>query len=404
MAVTTRTITGDVTLPSGSKISSGAVIFTLTGTPPADTATMGTRGSVSMTITSGAISGTIIAPATYNVVILSGTTAVYAFTASVTETAPPDPLTLQAMYAASVDITAITVVQGEKGLNWQGAWDGSTAYAVDDAVSYGGSAYICTEANTGRHPDNGAPFWELLASKGDTGETGETGPTGPQGPIGPQGPQGDQGIQGATGATGPQGPQGIQGEQGLQGIQGEQGLQGIQGIQGEEGLNWRGPWINELDYFVDDAVSHNGSSYVCTAPSANNEPPNEDYWDVLASKGDTGAAGTNGTNGTDGDTPQVYPLDEPGALVDGTLCTWIAAAGSITAAAGVCGTAPSGNMTLTLKKNGVASAVLTWTAPGATAASSGLPVTLTGGETLTAVLATSTGAADLTANFRGVLT
>jgi len=119
--------------------------------------------------------------------------------------------------------------------------------------------------------------------------------------------------------------------------------------------------------------------------------------------GETGATGATGPTGATGATPQVFALDEPGALVDGTLCTWVAAAGSITAAAGVVVTGPTGAMTLTLNKNGVASAVLTWAPSGTTATSSGLPVTLTGGETMTAVLATSVGAANLTANFRGVL-
>lgn len=91
-----------------------------------------------------------------------------------------------------------------------------------------------------------------------------------QGPTGPQGIQGVQGIQGPTGATGPQGetgpqgPQGPQGNQGIQGIQGIQGPEGPQGPQGPigEGFNFMGAWVSDNEYFKNDVVTYNGSSYV----------------------------------------------------------------------------------------------------------------------------------------------
>lgn len=307
MALTERAFTGLVVHLDGTPVADGLLRLTPTGTVPADTVEMGTRKSVTFAITAGVVSGTILAPGNYKGEVLVGGAVVHSYTFGVTETVPADPLTLQAMYAASADAEDVVLVEGPAGLVWEGAWSGATAYAVDDAVSHNGASYICTTAHTNHEPPN-ASYWGVLAAKGDTG---------------------------------------------AQGVQGPQGIQGVQGVAGADG-----------------------------AP---------------------GADGADGTNGTDGSTPQVYPLDEPGALVDGTLCTWIAAAGSITSAAGVCGTAPTGAMTLTLKKNGASTAVLTWTGGNATATASGLPVTLTGGETLTAVLATSAGGADLTANFRGVL-
>jgi hypothetical protein len=141
-------------------------------------------------------------------------------------------------------------------INWTGAWSNTTPYSVDDAVSYLGSSYICTSAHTNQAPPN-ASYWDVLASKGDQGDTG------PQGDQGIQGIQGTQGIQGDTGATGP---------------------------KGDEGLNWLGAWSSATTYAIDDAVENDGSSYVCTAAHSNQEPPNTSYWDVLASKGDTGAS------------------------------------------------------------------------------------------------------------------
>lgn len=166
-----------------------------------------------------------------------------------------------------------------------------------------------------------------------------------------------QGPEGEKGSTGPVGPQGLQGEVGPQGLQGEVGPQGLQGLQGPQGL-----------------------------------------------QGLQGEVGPQGSVGATGAIPQVYPLDIPGALIDGTVCTWVASAGSLSSALGRVGTGPVGTMTLTLYKNGVASAVLTWTAGQTAATPSNLPVATADGDLLTAVLAGSSGAADLTSKFAGVLT
>ena len=172
MSLTIRAVTGTVVLPSGTNVTSGEVIFKLYGTPPADSDQMATQGTIRMAITSGAISGNIIAPANYHITIISSDGSFYAFSAAVNETSPSDPLTLQAIYQASETADATVVY----GLSWLGAWDASTAYVVDDAVSYSGSSYICTEAHTNHVPPN-TSYWDVLASKGDTGATGATGAT-----------------------------------------------------------------------------------------------------------------------------------------------------------------------------------------------------------------------------------
>jgi hypothetical protein len=57
------------------------------------------------------------------------------------------------------------------------------------------------------------------------------------------------------------------------------------------GINPTGAWSAVTAYVEGDSVSLAGSSYVAIAPSTNQTPPNATYWQVLASKGDTGAAG-----------------------------------------------------------------------------------------------------------------
>jgi hypothetical protein len=65
-------------------------------------------------------------------------------------------------YATAADVAKI---------EWQGAWQTSTAYAVSDAVSNGGSSYICIVAHTSGTfaTDLAALKWELLAERGADG-------------------------------------------------------------------------------------------------------------------------------------------------------------------------------------------------------------------------------------------
>ena len=53
-------------------------------------------------------------------------------------------------------------------IEWRGAWSGATAYALNDAVSYGGSSWICVQAHTNQTPADTA-YWDPLAVKGTDG-------------------------------------------------------------------------------------------------------------------------------------------------------------------------------------------------------------------------------------------
>ena len=64
-----------------------------------------------------------------------------------------------------------TINLGSIKFNWQGAYAGGTAYAVDDVVSYNGTSYICILASTGNLPTN-ATYWNVMAQGGtDVGTT-----------------------------------------------------------------------------------------------------------------------------------------------------------------------------------------------------------------------------------------
>lgn len=66
-------------------------------------------------------------------------------------------------------------------------------------------------------------------------------------------------------------------------------------VDGLPGLIWRGTWSAATEYHLRDAVSRLGTAYYCITGSSLNDPPESSPgdWDVLASKGDTGATGAD---------------------------------------------------------------------------------------------------------------
>ena len=64
---------------------------------------------------------------------------------------------------------------------WQGAWETSHQYAINDCVNYQGSGYICIAAHTSGTfaTDLASVYWSLFVQKGDTGATGAKGDPGP---------------------------------------------------------------------------------------------------------------------------------------------------------------------------------------------------------------------------------
>ena len=57
-------------------------------------------------------------------------------------------------------------------------------------------------------------------------------------------------------------------------------LQGqVDTLETEIGVNWMGKWDFGTQYELNDAVSHNGASYIATEASLNVEPPDLSSWD-----------------------------------------------------------------------------------------------------------------------------
>ena len=64
-----------------------------------------------------------------------------------------------------------TINIGSLRFEWKGAYNGSTAYAVDDVVSYNGSSYICILASTGNLPTNTTYFQPMATAGTDLSTT-----------------------------------------------------------------------------------------------------------------------------------------------------------------------------------------------------------------------------------------
>jgi hypothetical protein len=178
--------------------------------------------------------------------------------------------------------TGATGATGSVLNSWKGLWAGLTAYAAGDIVEYAGSTYIAIASTTGDLPDSSPTKWSLMAEMGFTGATG----------AGTAGATGAGGPAGATGATGPAGATGA----------------GATGATGPKGITWQGSWSAATAYVVGDAVSLNGSSYICILGHTNHTPPNATYWNDLADVGATGATGAGGSAGGAGATGATGPV------------------------------------------------------------------------------------------------
>jgi len=60
-------------------------------------------------------------------------------------------------------------------MNFRGAWAQATNYAVNDAVTFGGSTYLASVQGTNKEPDVSPQSWAVIAQSGGAGPTGAAG-------------------------------------------------------------------------------------------------------------------------------------------------------------------------------------------------------------------------------------
>ena len=158
---------------------------------------------------------------------------------------------------------------GPAGNAWvyTGSFDAGRTYQVNEMVDYDGSSYVMSSyiGAAGYYPPSYPSHWQLIAARGAQGYNGNDGSNGSDGA---QGPQGEPGPQGPSGPAGP-------------------------GV-----INWRGDYDYYTYYNQNDAVSYDGSSYICVSGNSYNYPyVGSGYWGLLARKGDQGPQGESGGGG-----------------------------------------------------------------------------------------------------------
>jgi len=157
---------------------------------------------------------------------------------------------------------------GSMLFNYLGAYDNGVTYAVGDAVTFDGSAYVLTSGigAAGYDPVSYPGSWTLVVSKGD------------------QGPQGIQGPAGNDGAAG-------------------------------TGTVFRGVWDYYFSYVPMDVVVYNNFAWMCTTAHVYGNPPGVDAnWVQItsAATGETGPQGIQGEPGPEGPQGPQGIAGEPG--------------------------------------------------------------------------------------------
>ncbi len=106
-----------------------------------------------------------------------------------------------------------------------------------------------------------------------------------------RGPSGLPGVDGKDGLSGRDGRDGKDGKDGQKGRDGSPGRDGKDGV----GINWRGYWKPEEQYYVNDAVNYQGGSYIAIKDNRRDFPNRvNNGWDLLAGAGAPGANGRDG--------------------------------------------------------------------------------------------------------------
>lgn len=75
-------------------------------------------------------------------------------------------------------LAGATGAQGAVGMTFRSAWNQTTRYATNDAVTFAGSMYLALAGNTGQEPDQFPQVWAVLAEAGGVGPAGVAGATG----------------------------------------------------------------------------------------------------------------------------------------------------------------------------------------------------------------------------------
>jgi hypothetical protein len=121
---------------------------------------------------------------------------------------------------------------------WKGAWNALSVYNYGDGTIDAGVSYVCILQHTGQQPPN-ATYWAVYTQPARSFTLDITSTT--------------AAVAAVTALPRPE--------------------------QGGGVVVWRGVWNNYTEYVLNDAVTYQGASYVCSVPNINLPPfPPNAYW------------------------------------------------------------------------------------------------------------------------------
>jgi hypothetical protein len=227
--------------------------------------------------------------------------------------------------------------------DYLGEYNGGIVYGAGAVVTYGGQLwYRNVYTSAGYVPGVGNTYWDLLAAKGVDGADGDPGPQGDPGAPGADGNDGSPGlvylgsyvsgngyianlavVKGsdnnlyiATSSGGLGDPVGNTAEWAIFLPKGADGADGTDGYNGTS-FSWSAAFDPGTTYPLNYVVSYQGSSYIKVGTETVGDfplPTDATYWNLMASKGDTGA------DGSDAPTDRIYS-GEFEAIIDETGTT-----------------------------------------------------------------------------------
>ena len=208
------------------------------------------------------------------------------------------------------DLGTHNLVSGQT-ITWRGAWNTTRQYIVGDIVSHDSSAWIAVTINTNSEPATSSTDWDEFAEGGIAGQDGAPGRDGTDGRDGT-----GFNWRGAWDAANTYAVNDIVQHEGSAWIStvastneeptGASGFWDLYAQAGESGddgtgFNWRGVWDSTVTYQINDLVRHNGSAWIADNASTNQTPAaNSNFWNEFAAAGDDGDDGTPGRDGARG--------------------------------------------------------------------------------------------------------
>lgn len=156
------------------------------------------------------------------------------------------------------------------GLQWENGWSGATKYQIGDVTTYGGYVYVAKTININKTPSQFTSDWDVVTTGYKQQGTWSNVTAYKTGDVVQQGGW----TYVATADNTSQSP-----------YIGTSGINSAYWSLVVKGFNHRGAYSNVTTYYPGDVVLVTSSTYVATAVTTGNTPPNGAFWQIIGQGG-----------------------------------------------------------------------------------------------------------------------